>query len=157
MTLIKLVTAVILNWMLCCWHETFRKLTCIGHPGLHKQWPRLHEHHNHRWRVLGVRVRPGTRHFPYNENPTRALNTKSLKCCLLSTDAIDAGKNSRMCMKVQRRLMQEPFIEIHQVFAKKKKRSDTIFRQHNILVLINTTAFLISGTKQFITALMKVE
>ena len=28
-------------------------------------------------------------HFPYNENPTRALNTTSLKCCLLSTDAID--------------------------------------------------------------------
>ena len=28
-------------------------------------------------------------HFPYNENPTRALNTDSLKCCLASTDAID--------------------------------------------------------------------
>jgi hypothetical protein len=27
--------------------------------------------------------------FPYNENPTRALNTTSLKCCLPSTDAID--------------------------------------------------------------------
>ena len=24
-----------------------------------KQWPRLLEHHNHWWRVLGVRVRPG--------------------------------------------------------------------------------------------------
>ena len=31
-----------------------------GHAGLHKQWPRLHEHHNHWWRVLGVRVRPET-------------------------------------------------------------------------------------------------
>ena len=29
------------------------------------------------------------RHFPCNENPTRALNTTSLKCCLPSTDAID--------------------------------------------------------------------
>ena len=29
-----------------------------GHAGLHKQWSRLHEHHNHWRRVLGVRVRP---------------------------------------------------------------------------------------------------
>ena len=29
------------------------------------------------------------RHFAYNENPTRTLNTTSLKCCLPSTDAID--------------------------------------------------------------------
>ena len=28
-------------------------------------------------------------HVPYNENPMRALNTTSLKCCLPSTDAID--------------------------------------------------------------------
>ena len=28
-------------------------------------------------------------HFIYNENPTRALNTTSLKCCLPSTDGID--------------------------------------------------------------------
>ena len=34
-----------------------------GHVGLHKQWPRLHEHLNHWWRVLGVRVRPRTRLF----------------------------------------------------------------------------------------------
>ena len=27
--------------------------------------------------------------FPYNEKPTRTLNTTSLKCCLPSTDAID--------------------------------------------------------------------
>ena len=31
-----------------------------------------------------------------------------------------AGKSSRMRMKVQGRLMQAHFIEIHQVFAKKK-------------------------------------
>ena len=37
--------------------------------------------------VLGVTVRPGTRHFPYNENPTRVLNTILLKCSLLSTDS----------------------------------------------------------------------
>jgi hypothetical protein len=29
------------------------------------------------------------RHFSYNENPTRALNTASLKCCLPLIDAID--------------------------------------------------------------------
>ena len=29
------------------------------------------------------------RHFPYNENSTRALSTTSLICCLQSTDAID--------------------------------------------------------------------
>ena len=31
------------------------------------------------------------------------------------------GKNSSMCMKVQGRLMQARFIEIHQVFTKKEK------------------------------------
>ena len=31
----------------------------------------------------------GTRHFPYNKNPTRPRHTISLKCCLLSTDVID--------------------------------------------------------------------
>ena len=29
-------------------------------------------------------------HFPYNESPTRALNTTSLKYCLPLTDAIDS-------------------------------------------------------------------
>ena len=29
------------------------------------------------------------RHFPYNGNPTRALNPNSLKYCLQLTDAID--------------------------------------------------------------------
>ena len=59
-----------------------------------------------------------SRHFPYNDNPTRALNTTSLKCYLSSTKAIDRQKSSRMRMKAQSRLMQERFIEIHQVFAK---------------------------------------
>ena len=31
-------------------------------------------------------------HFSYNENPTRALNSSSLKCCLPSTDPITGGK-----------------------------------------------------------------
>ena len=39
--------------------------------------------------VLGVWVRPGIHDFPYNENPMRALNTTSLKCCLSSTNIID--------------------------------------------------------------------
>ena len=61
------------------------------------------------------------RHFPYNENPTRALNSTSLKFCLPSTDAIDKRrKNSRMRMKAQGRLRQARFIEILQAFAKNK-------------------------------------
>ena len=68
--------------------------------------------------MLGVRVRPGTRYIPYNENPKRALNTISLKCCLSSTDAIDRRKNSRMRMKVQGHLMQAGISEIYKVFAK---------------------------------------
>ena len=44
-----------------------------------------------------------------------------LKCCLPSTDAIDRReKNSRMRMKVQGRLMQGRFIQIHNVFLKNK-------------------------------------
>ena len=35
-------------------------------------------------------------HFPHNENPTRALNTTSLKCCLPSTDAID--RREKICV-----------------------------------------------------------
>ena len=71
-----------------------------------------HEHHNHRWQVLGVRIRSGTSHFPYNENPTRALNTTSLKF-LPSTEAIDRWGKIYTC------LMQVCFIKIHQVFIKK--------------------------------------
>ena len=60
----------------------------------------LHGHHNHWWRVLDVRIEPGTRHFPYNENPTRALNTTSLKCCLPSTDGITSRKKFMHAYKV---------------------------------------------------------
>jgi hypothetical protein len=37
-------------------------------------------------------------HFPYNENPTRALNTASLKCCLPSTDVIDRWGKIHACV-----------------------------------------------------------
>ena len=37
-------------------------------------------------------------HFPYNENPTRALNTTSLKCCLPSTDVIDRWEKIHACI-----------------------------------------------------------
>ena len=60
------------------------------------------------------------RNFPYNENPTRTINTTSFKCYLPSTDSIDRRKNSRMSMKVQGLLKEARFIEIHQVFPKKK-------------------------------------
>ena len=38
------------------------------------------------------------RHFPYNENPTRTLNSTSLKCCLPSTDAIDRWEKIQTCI-----------------------------------------------------------
>ena len=60
----------------------------------------------------------------YNENPTRALNTTSLKCCLPSSDAIDRWEKIHTCVKVQGHLMQVRFIEIQQVFPK-TIRSDT--------------------------------
>ena len=44
---------------------------------------------------------PGTKsfwNFPYNENPTRALNIISLKCCLPSTDAIDSREKTHACV-----------------------------------------------------------
>ena len=64
------------------------------------------------------------RHFSHNENPTRAVNTISLKCRLPSTDAIDMREqNSSMRMKVQGRLMQAHFTEIHEDFAN-RIRSD---------------------------------
>ena len=77
-----------------------------GHAGFHK-------HHNESW-VYGYEPETKSfRHFPYNEIPTRALNT---------TDAIDRReKNSRTHMKVQGRLMQARFIEMHQVFVKENK------------------------------------
>ena len=60
------------------------------------------------------------RHFPYNENLMRALNTISLKCCLPSTDAIDMQEKIHgMRTRVQGHLMQVRFIQIHQVFGKK--------------------------------------
>ena len=66
---------------------------------------------------------PQPLHFN-NENPTRALNTTSLKCCLPSTDALNRQeKNSRMRIKVEGRLRQARCIKIHQGFA--RKRSDT--------------------------------
>ena len=73
---------------------------------LQKQWARLHENYNPWWRVLRVRMQPGTRRFPYTENPTRALNITSRKCCLISTDAIDRLKKftneTFLCGKINR-------------------------------------------------------
>ena len=72
------------------------------------------------WNQTSFRKKLG--YFFNNGNPTKALNTTSLKCYLPSTDATDRReKNSRMGMKVQGRLIQARFIEIHQVFVKKKK------------------------------------
>ena len=54
-------------------------------------------------------------------------NTTSFKCCLPSTDSIDKREKF---MKVHDRLMQARFIEIRQVFA--KKRSDSLLTENYI-------------------------
>ena len=38
------------------------------------------------------------RHFPYNENSWRALNTTSLKCCLPSTDVMYRRQKIHVCV-----------------------------------------------------------
>ena len=105
------------------------------HAGLHKQWPRLHEHHNHWWRVLSVRVRPGNksfRHFAYNENPTRALNTTSLKCCLPSTDAIDRREKIHACV-LMFKVVSCTRASLKSINYSQKKRSDTFLTEKYII------------------------
>ena len=82
--------------------------------GLHKQWPRIHKHYNHWWWVLDGG--PRNSYFPYNENPTIALNSAYHQLTLLT----GREKKSNMRIDVQGRLMQVRFIEIHKMFAKKK-------------------------------------
>ena len=67
-------------------------------------------------------------YFPYNENQTKALNTHSNADCHQIT-LLTGWKKSRMRMKVQSRFMQTRFIEIHQVFAKTKIRSDNFLKE----------------------------
>ena len=69
--------------------------------------------------VLGVWVRPGNQivlSFSLQWKPD-----DSSKHYLTQLMLLTGGKNSRMRMKVKRRLKQVRFIEIHQVFGKKKK------------------------------------
>ena len=62
--------------------------------------------------------------FPYNENPTRALNTYITEMLLAITWRYwQMGKNLCISMKVQGHLVQVRFIEIHQVCAKKKSNT----------------------------------
>ena len=49
-----------------------------AHPGLVTRDHGVNEVGVTVYGVLGLWVRPRTRHFPYYENPTRALNTTSL-------------------------------------------------------------------------------
>ena len=68
-------------------------------------------------------------HYSYNENLTRTLNTTFTQMLLaINWHYWQAGKNSRICMKVQGYLMQVHFTEIHQVFGK-KKRLDTFLTE----------------------------
>ena len=57
------------------------------------------------------------RHFSYNEIPTSALNTISLKCLLPLSDTIDRREKIHAC--IWGRLMQARVIEIYQLFVKK--------------------------------------
>ena len=52
----------------------------------------------HSWSSGCTGTGTGNRNFPYNENPTRAVNTTSLKCCLPSTDAIDRQEKIHACV-----------------------------------------------------------
>ena len=62
-------------------------------------------------------------HLPYNENLMRVLNTTSLRYCFaINWCYWQVGNNSYMLMKVQGHLMQACFIEIHQIFVRKKVR-----------------------------------
>ena len=59
--------------------------------------------------------------FSYNENPTRAITLPhSNAVCHQLMLLTGEEKNSLMCIKVHGHLVQVCFIEIHQVFAKKK-------------------------------------
>ena len=61
----------------------------------------LHEHHNLWWWVLDVgttQKNKSFRHFPYNENPTRALNTSSLKCNFPPPDTINRQEEIHTCI-----------------------------------------------------------
>ena len=95
-----------------------------GHFGLLKWWSWLHEHHNHWWRVLGLQVWPANQiALPLSLKWKSNKSTKHYLTEILV--AINwcywqAGKNSHMHMKIQDRLIQARFIEIHQVFGKKK-------------------------------------
>ena len=104
------------------------------HAGLHKQWPQLHEHHNHWRRVLGARVRPGTRHFPYNENPKRTLNIASLKRCLISIDAIDRREKIHTCVWRRFKVASFKCVSLKSTsFSQKAIRSDNFLTEQYML------------------------
>ena len=69
-------------------------------------------------------------HFPYNENPTRALNTTSLKCCLPSTDIDDKWEKFTHAYEGSTSLQQVHFSKIHQVFEEKKKLDSFLIEQY---------------------------
>jgi hypothetical protein len=64
-------------------------------------------------------------HFPYNENPTRAINTTSLKCCLSSIDAIDRWKKIHTCIWMFKVASCKCVSLKSTRFSKKKERSET--------------------------------
>ena len=66
--------------------------------------------------------RPKIGYFSNNENSRRALNLPHSNAAYHQLTLLIGGKNSSMRVRVQGRLMQVLFIEIHQVFEKKKGR-----------------------------------
>ena len=79
----------------------------------------------HWWRVLGVRVRPGTCNFPYNENPTRALSTVTQMLLAINWRYWQVVKNSCLRMKVQGHLMKVRLIKMYQVCDRGRWRGRT--------------------------------
>ena len=75
--------------------------------------------------VLGIWVRPRICHFPYNENPKRALNTISFKCSLPSTDTIDKQEKIHVCIwRFKVASCKHALLESTR-FPQKQKKSDT--------------------------------
>ena len=68
------------------------------------------------------------RHFPYNENLTRAQNTISLKCCLPSNNAIDRRAKIHACLW-RFRVASSKHASLQSTrFLQKQKWSDTLLQ-----------------------------
>ena len=70
--------------------------------------------------------------FHYNENPVRALNTTSLKCCLPSTDAIGRWEKNQVFVWRFKVASCRPATMKSSRFSQNKIRSDTFLTLYSI-------------------------